>query len=129
MGLFSRLKKTVNQAKYATELEMILDAYTRKMPANFSNGKLAGDLVSSSWEKNSSLFDGELGGKPNTNTVIISSLSESVNRNDLIKGDKHFLMAVLGDLIRQLEETGFKDYSRAEHDLILEAKNTFHNFR
>lgn len=129
MGLFSGFSKTIKMAKYATELEIVLDAYTSKVPTNFSNGKIASDLVSSSWKKYASLFDRELSGKPNKYTVIISALSESIHSNDLSKGDKHFLMTVLGDLINQLEETRFKGFSTAEHALILEAKDIFINFK
>ena len=127
MGLFSGFKKSINKAKYATELEIVLDAYTRKMPVSFTNGKMASELVTASWEKNADVFDKELGGKPNKYTVITTSLSECIHRSDLNKGEKHLLMVALGDIINQLEETNFSGYSSTDRALILQAKKVFMN--
>jgi len=129
MGLFSGFKKSINMAKYATELEIVIDAYTRKIPASFSNGKIASELVSASWENNSDIFDNELGGKPDKYTVITTSLSECIHRPDLNKGEKHLLMVALGDIIKQLEETNFSGYSSTDRALILQAKKVFMNFK
>jgi len=129
MGFFSGFKKTINMAKYATELEIVLDAYTNRMPRDFSNEKIASELVKSTWEKNLSLFDNKLGGKPNKYTVIISALAESIYSNDLKKGDKHFLMSSLADLISQLEEKNFKGFTAEERDLILQARNSLIQFK
>jgi len=129
VGLFSGFKKSINKAKYATELEIVLDAYTRKMPVSFSNGKIASELVTASWEKNADIFDKELGGKPNKYTVITTSLTECIHRSDLNKGEKHLLMVALGDIINQLEETNFSGLSSADRALILQAKKVFMNFK
>jgi hypothetical protein len=129
MGLFSGFKKSIIKAKYATELEIVLDAYTKKVPVSFSKGKIASELVSASWQKNADLFDNELGGKPNKYAVITTSLSECIHRFDLNKGEKHLLMAALGDIIKQLEETNFSGYSSIDRALILQAKKVFMNFK
>lgn len=125
MAFFGKFKQTLVKAKIATELEVILDSYTRHYSTNQSNSKLASDLVSETYEQLINQSGKLTGTRSEKCAVILAALTRGAKRSDLKNHEKHLFLLAFGDIYSQLKTTNFSGFTHTELKLIEEANEIF----